>query len=155
MGENQRDCPPSVLASLRLSRRWLLLLGIPSPKPFPRLVAFAFLKELVFRVQLRRKIITLFLPHPLPPQMSLLITAVGLMQEAKLQVLPLSEGRKIPGRVLPGAVQGMDPPRPLELPCSVQGAHEPSREPSPGSLPCVWIIINLSRLFPAQAQIIL
>lgn len=80
-------------------------MGIPNPKPFPRLVAFTFLKELVFRVQLRRKIITLFLPHPLPPQMSLLITAVGLTQEAKLQVLPLSEGRKIPSRVLPGAVQ--------------------------------------------------
>lgn len=44
-----------MLASLSLSRRWLLPPGIPSPKPFPRLVASTFLKDLVFRFQLQEE----------------------------------------------------------------------------------------------------
>lgn len=42
-----------MIASLSLSRRWLLPPGIPSPKPFPRLLALTLLKDLVFRVQLQ------------------------------------------------------------------------------------------------------
>lgn len=90
------------------------------PQNLSKGVAFTLLKDL--RGSAPGGDRDLFLPHPEPCP----TTAVGLMWDW-LQVLPLSEGRKISGsqedppRSLP---KGRTPPLPPRLPCFVQRAHK-------------------------------
>ena len=161
VGELLRDCPPSVLASLSLSRRWLLPPGIPNLKPFPRLVAFTFLKDLVFRVQLQEEDSNALPASPIAtpsvPFNNSSWPNVGRLASGFASVRG-KESLQQPGESSQEPCKGMDSTSSAEVALLCAESTQTLRRAESG-LPAPlldWrITVNLSWLFLAQAQIIL